>query len=225
MVDEAIEQENVEACRDELRKVVREKEQVIGSKKRMNVNVEGIKEKEKLISEICEKIETIKRSILVLEEGIHDSKEKIRVINKTAFFKIKSSFEKFAFQLIPTKKVGLRLIGENVEDGVEFDVELSQFSGGQKTLLAIAFVWSVATVGNSPLFLFDEVDSALDESNQSILAGLIKDFFKGRQIISVSHNPPFQALANRVIHIEKINQESSVKRIVSFQDAINPVDM
>lgn len=60
----------------------------------------------------------------------------------------------------------------------DFDIN----SGGQKTLLAVAFIFAVASYNKSLFYILDEVDAALDEQNQAIVAKAMKEFFKDCQV-------------------------------------------
>lgn len=62
----------------------------------------------------------------------------------------------------------------------------------------------VATSGQSPLYIMDEVDAALDEENQNRVAKLILNIVaKGSQVICVSHNISFQQHSQTVIQVTR----------------------
>ena len=49
--------------------------------------------------------------------------------------------------------------------------EISQLSGGQKSIVALAFIFAIQKCDPAPFYLFDEVDSALDPLYRKALAG------------------------------------------------------
>lgn len=59
----------------------------------------------------------------------------------------------------------------------------------------------------------DEIDAALDEQNQAIVANAIKDIFKDCQVISISHHSPFHKIANQTASLE--NKLHSVITLVT----------
>ena len=77
---------------------------------------------------------------------------------------------------------------------------ITQLSGGQKTLLALAFVLALAEYSSSPLYLLDEIDAALDEGNQCLVADVLQQRFGHVQILCISHHPAFHI---RVRIVEK----------------------
>jgi chromosome segregation protein len=75
---------------------------------------------------------------------------------------------------------------------------LDALSGGEKALVAIAFVLALAAGRPAPFYLLDEVDAALDKANSERLARLLRDFAKNSQVIVVSHNEELVRHADRV---------------------------
>lgn len=82
----------------------------------------------------------------------------------------------------------------------------SELSGGQRTLLGLAFVLSIAKYQPSPVYVLDEVDAALDEGNQARVASLVAQVLGHEQrcqTIAISHHADFQRGAARVVEICK----------------------
>lgn len=75
---------------------------------------------------------------------------------------------------------------------------LDALSGGEKTLVAIAFVMALAAGRSAPFYLLDEVDAALDQANSGRLAKLLQEFAKEAQVIVISHNEEVVRYADRV---------------------------
>ena len=52
-------------------------------------------------------------------------------------------------------------------------VDLENLSGGEKTMAALAFVFTIVKVVNPAILIMDEVDAFLDESNVSEIAAFL----------------------------------------------------
>lgn len=75
---------------------------------------------------------------------------------------------------------------------------LDALSGGEKTLVAIAFVLALAAGKPAPFYFLDEVDAALDRANSERLARLLREFAREAQVIIISHNEDVVRYADRV---------------------------
>ena len=92
----------------------------------------------------------------------------------------------------------LVLVDEN--DPLECDIDIiakpkgkrpksiSQLSGGEKTLTAIALLFSLYLLKPAPFCIFDEVDAPLDDINIEKFNHIIRKFSKESQFIIITHN-------------------------------------
>ena len=79
--------------------------------------------------------------------------------------------------------------------GVEIEVtpagkamrKLQLLSGGEKSLVALAFVFSVFMARPSPFYILDEVEAALDDANIDRFLQLVRRFSDRAQFIVVTH--------------------------------------
>ena len=84
---------------------------------------------------------------------------------------------------------------EFASQGVEIEVtpagkatrRLSLLSGGEKALVALAFVFAVFLARPSPFYILDEVEAALDDANIDRFLQLIRRFSDRAQFIIVTH--------------------------------------
>src|SRR6266567_8045130 len=63
---------------------------------------------------------------------------------------------------------------------------ISNLSGGEKTLSSLALVFALHHFKPTPLYVMDEIDAALDFRNVSIVANYIKDRTKNAQFVIIS---------------------------------------
>jgi structural maintenance of chromosome 2 len=98
---------------------------------------------------------------------------------------------------------------------------LDELSGGQKALLGLSFTFAIARFAASPLYILDEIDAALDEYNQGVVAKLVATYFKRSQVICISHHPAFHREAGHVIQIDKDpkTNSSALQKIISRRPA------
>ncbi|GAA5896181.1 condensin subunit SMC4 [Sporobolomyces salmoneus] len=88
---------------------------------------------------------------------------------------------------------------------------ISNLSGGEKTLSSLALVFALHVYKPTPLYFMDEIDAALDFRNVSIVANYIKDRTKNAQFIIISLRNNMFELSARLIGIYKVaNQTRSV---------------
>ncbi len=73
---------------------------------------------------------------------------------------------------------------------------ITQLSGGEKTLTAVALLFSIYLIKPAPFCVFDEVDAPLDDANIDKFNNIIRDFSKESQFIIVTHNKRTMAATN-----------------------------
>jgi chromosome segregation protein len=82
------------------------------------------------------------------------------------------------------------------EAGIEISVNiprkriksLDMLSGGERALTSIALMFAMTNVNPPPFLVLDETDAALDESNSTKYAKMLKDLSGRTQLIIVTHN-------------------------------------
>ena len=85
---------------------------------------------------------------------------------------------------------------------------ISNLSGGEKTLSSLALVFALHHYKPSPLYVMDEIDAALDFKNVSIVANYIKERTKNAQFIIISLRNYMFELANFLTGIYKTQNVS-----------------
>jgi chromosome segregation protein len=83
----------------------------------------------------------------------------------------------------------------DVAQGVEIEVtpagkatrRLSLLSGGEKSLVALAFLFAVFLARPSPFYILDEVEAALDDANIDRFLQLVRRFSDRAQFVIVTH--------------------------------------
>ncbi|MHA1660571.1 MAG: AAA family ATPase [Promethearchaeota archaeon] len=101
-------------------------------------------------------------------------------------------------------------------------------SGGEKTLVALAFIFSVQEFYPAPFFVLDEVDAALDVKNCSLVSILIKEFSQHAQFLVISHREENIVNADRIYGVSmqqsgitdvfSVDLEEEAKRLLDLED-------
>jgi structural maintenance of chromosome 4 len=86
---------------------------------------------------------------------------------------------------------------------------ISNLSGGEKTLSSLALVFALHHFKPTPLYVMDEIDAALDFKNVSIVANYIKERTKDAQFIIISLRNNMFELADRLVGIYKTNNQTN----------------
>jgi len=116
----------------------------------------------------------------------------------------------------------LELIGEDVlEAGVAImarppgkrNSSISQLSGGEKALTAVALVFSIFELNPAPFCLLDEVDAPLDDNNVGRFCDIVKEMSERVQFVFVTHNKSTMELADQLLGVTM--HEPGVSRLVT----------
>jgi len=90
---------------------------------------------------------------------------------------------------------------------------ISQLSGGEKALTAVALVFSIFELNPAPFCLLDEVDAPLDDNNVGRFCDIVRDMSKQVQFIFITHNKSTMELASQLIGVTM--SEPGVSRLVA----------
>jgi chromosome segregation protein len=114
---------------------------------------------------------------------------------------------------------------ENIlETGVELMVKfknkkyqsLTLLSGGEKSMIAVAFIMAIFMYKPSPFTFFDEIEAALDEANTKKLIKMLKNFTEMSQFILITHNKETMKESD-VLYGVTMNKEIGSSRIISVE--------
>jgi chromosome segregation protein len=89
------------------------------------------------------------------------------------------------------------------------EIPLKSLSGGQKSMIALMLLFSIHMCKKSSLYLFDEVDAALDPENAKLLSKLVKEMSREAQFIVISHNNSLIVNADTAIGVTMSDSKES----------------
>ena len=90
---------------------------------------------------------------------------------------------------------------------------ISQLSGGEKALTALALVFAIFELNPAPFCLLDEVDAPLDDLNTLRFIDMVEEMSKSVQFIFITHNKVSMERSDYLMGVTM--QEAGVSRIVT----------
>ncbi|ORX64475.1 RecF/RecN/SMC protein [Anaeromyces robustus] len=100
---------------------------------------------------------------------------------------------------------------------------IEQLSGGQKSLVALALIFSIQQCDPAPFYLFDEIDANLDAAHRKAVAAMIHELSKDGQFTTTTFRPELIENANQFYGVTFVNKVSSITNI-SKENALSFVE-
>lgn len=158
--------------------------------------------------------------------------EMIKTINATTTEMFKTTFDNVNenFQVMFKKLFGggaAKLVLTDDEDVLESGIEIiarppgkklqtiSLLSGGERTMTAVALLFSLFIVKPSPFCVLDELDAALDDANINRFVDTLKEFLLQSQFIIITHSRQTIATADVIYGVTM--QTRGVSKVVSMK--------
>ena len=107
-------------------------------------------------------------------------------------------------------EAGVRIIAQPPGKKLQ---NMMQLSGGEKTLTAIALLFSIQNLKPSPFCILDEIEAALDDANVDRFSKYLHRLSKSTQFIVITHRRGTMTAADRLYGITM--QEKGVSTMVS----------
>ena len=87
---------------------------------------------------------------------------------------------------------------------------VESLSGGEKSLVIIMLIFAIQGHNPMSIYVFDEIDAALDKENSKKLSRLMKEVSKKSQLVVISHNDSLITAADTAIGVVHRSNESKV---------------
>lgn len=211
---------NIDECKERL---VAAREQI---SKLGDVNMESIEDfrqaEERLVFLTAQRDDLLR--------SIDDINKVIEKINRTTkdlfdetFVKVRENFREIFSKLFNGGEADMLLVDEanSLDSGIEIVARppgkrrqsLTLMSAGEKSMTAVAVLFSVFRVKPSPFCLLDEVDAPLDDANIGRFKEMLNEFTAETQFLVITHNQKTMAFADRLYGITM--QEPGVSSVLS----------
>ncbi|HSJ59417.1 MAG TPA: chromosome segregation protein SMC [Anaerolineae bacterium] len=167
-----------------------------------------------------------------LEEAAHSLREVISELDEMMRREFLATFEAVAARFRDnfarlfgggTARLTLTDPADVSQTGVEIDARppgkrlqsLALLSGGERSLTAVALVFSILQVSPPPFCILDEVDAMLDEANVRRFREALEDLSRDTQFILITHNRGTIEAADTIYGVSM--GEDSVSQVVSLR--------
>ncbi|KAM9818448.1 structural maintenance of chromosomes protein 2 isoform 1-T1 [Syngnathus typhle] len=203
------------------------------SKLERNVNKRAmnmLSEAEERYNDLMKKKRIVEKDKAMILQTIEELDQKKKVALNVAWQKVNKDFGSIFSTLLPGASAKLApLEGCGFLDGLEFKValgniwkeNLSELSGGQRSLVALSLILAMLLFKPAPIYILDEVDAALDLSHTQNIGQMLRSHFRHSQFVVVSLKDGMFTNANVLFKTKFVDGMSTVSRSVLSQSDTN----
>ncbi|MFD3405943.1 chromosome segregation protein SMC [Kribbella sp. NPDC058693] len=146
---------------------------------------------------LSEQLDDLKKSRRDLMDIVKEVDERVEQVFTEAYRDVEVAFEHVFSRLFPGGEGRLVLTDPDDMLGTGIDVEarppgkkvkrLSLLSGGERSLVAVAFLVALFKARPSPFYILDEVEAALDDTNLGRLLEIYEELRENSQLLVITH--------------------------------------
>jgi chromosome segregation protein len=146
---------------------------------------------------LSEQLDDLRRTRKDLLEIVEEVDAKVEQVFTEAWYDVESAFQHVFTRLFPGGEGALILTDPQNMLTTGIDVEarpagkkvkrLSLLSGGERSLVAVAFLVALFKARPSPFYILDEVEAALDDANLGRLLELYEELRANSQLVVITH--------------------------------------
>merc|ERR1712150_152672 len=178
--------------------------------------LQKLDEAKERLEETNKEFETARKIAKDAKTNFERVKQERHALFMKCFDHVQSRIDDVYKQLARNQSAQAFLTPENQEEpyiaGINFNCvapgkrfqPMQNLSGGEKTMAALALLFSISKYKQSPFFVLDEIDAALDNTNIAKVASYIENITKGpngMRIIVISLKDEFYSHAEAVIGV------------------------
>jgi chromosome segregation protein len=175
---------------------------------------------EKRHEELLEQKKDLEKSKSSLEDVIKKTDEEARTLLRDTLNVINENFGKMISILFSQGSGYLSFTNEEdvLTSPVEINVKLVgkrtqklyMLSGGERSLVGLALIFSLLMINPSAFYILDEVDAALDDFSTQRFVNLLSEYSKNSNFIVMTHNKIVMERADTLYGITMVNGASTV---------------
>ncbi|AQP44853.1 chromosome segregation protein SMC [Tessaracoccus flavus] len=155
---------------------------------------------------LAEQLDDLKQTRADLIEIVDQVDKRVQEVFEAAYRDVEKSFHEVFARLFPGGEGRLVLTepGDWLTTGVDVEARpagkqikrLSLLSGGERSLVAVAFLVSLFIARPSPFYILDEVEAALDDANLGRLLGIYEELRASSQLLIITHQKRTMEIAD-----------------------------
>jgi chromosome segregation protein len=181
---------------------------------------------------LTDQIEDLKRSRRDLLKIVREVDETIERVFAEAYADVAREFAIVTERLFPGGSGSLELLEPDdlLNSGVDVEIKppgknikkLSLLSGGERSLVALAFLFAIFRARPSPFYVLDEVEAALDDINLVRFLSLVEDIQQRAQVMIVTHQKRTMEAADVLYGVSMA--KDGVSKVVAkrFEEVVLP---
>jgi chromosome segregation protein len=160
---------------------------------------------------LAEQLNDLRKTREDLLEIINDVDVRVQEVFAAAYADVETAFADAFGRLFPGGEGRLVLTepGEWLTTGVEVEARpagkkvkrLSLLSGGERSLVAVAFLVALFKARPSPFYILDEVEAALDDTNLGRLLEIYQELRSDSQLLVITHQKRTMEIADALYGI------------------------
>jgi chromosome segregation protein len=185
--------------RDQQTKRLRKAERALNQLGRINpLALEEFAAMEERHAFLAEQAEDLRKTRADLMSIIADVDARVEQVFAEAYADVEKAFNRVFERLFPGGEGRLVLTdpGNWLATGVDVEARpagkkvkrLSLLSGGERSLVAVAFLVSLFIARPSPFYILDEVEAALDDTNLGRLLEIYEELRENSQLLVITHH-------------------------------------
>jgi chromosome segregation protein len=154
----------------------------------------ALEERHKFLTEQLEDLRTTRKDLLDI---VREVDERVEQVFTEAYADVCTAFDSTFARLFPGGEGRLVLTdpSDMLNTGIEVEARpagkrvkrLSLLSGGERSLVAVAFLVSLFKARPSPFYILDEVEAALDDTNLGRLLEIYEELRENSQLLVITH--------------------------------------
>ncbi len=154
----------------------------------------AMEERHKFLTEQLEDLKSTRKDLLDI---VREVDARVEEVFTEAFADVTKAFDSTFARLFPGGEGRLVLTdpGNMLTTGIEVEARppgkkvkrLSLLSGGERSLVAVAFLVALFKARPSPFYILDEVEAALDDTNLGRLLEIYEELRENSQLLVITH--------------------------------------
>ena len=146
---------------------------------------------------LTEQLEDLRRTRKDLLDIVKDVDDRVEQVFRQAYADVEKAFDATFARLFPGGEGRLVLTDPDdmLTTGIEVEARppgkkvkrLSLLSGGERSLVAVAFLVALFKARPSPFYILDEVEAALDDTNLGRLLEIYEELRENSQLLVITH--------------------------------------